>query len=363
VCVFHDGTKYRGEWLQDKWIQSSADPEYTKVFGPGLTRGVAGAKSLFGIEAYDDDQNKRLCGGDGFSCYLEGKCASDSDSEAVAVIGAEVLDNEDGTYIVEYTGRVAGQYDMFVTIGDGELVANSPYSVEILPGKPCPKQCTLLSPGISSTRVGVPCEFLVEARDGCKNRCRGKPEMDLEACITSAAGNIAVEVEACDDGTLKCSYVPRKAGLYTVELFCGDLVVGSSPYSMRVVAEEEEEEEGTARSNAAAVQDEVAKWESIAKIEYAADGQTDGWDSDPEEEQETAEEKYIREHPDVAVVNNLEDMWRVGRYQQEKKELERKEKEKRLQQLKERLKESKSKLNENDPTKHFLSGEDISCLD
>ena len=82
VCVFKDGTKYRGEWDQDEWVQSSADPELTKVFGPGISRAIAGQQATFGIQAYDDLRNKRLCGGDNFVCKLVGPGKAQAEVEA-----------------------------------------------------------------------------------------------------------------------------------------------------------------------------------------------------------------------------------------------------------------------------------------
>ena len=58
VCTYADGSKYRGEWEEDCWLQSTADPAFTKVFGPGLSRGIAGEATMFGIEARDELKNK-----------------------------------------------------------------------------------------------------------------------------------------------------------------------------------------------------------------------------------------------------------------------------------------------------------------
>ena len=337
VCVFKDGTKYRGEWVDDKWIQSSADPEFTKVFGPGLTEGIAGTKANFSIEAYDDDENKRLCGGDQFSCSFEGPSS----------VVVDVVDNRDGTYVIEYTANVAGQYTMDITIGDDELVGHSPYSVRISPGKACPKNCTVSGTGLSLAEVGVPTEFFVETRDTYNNPCTGLPDMPLNVDITSTSGPSGTcTIDACDGGKYRCTFVPEKSDFYRIEISSGSSVVGSSPYSLQASSSSHEEVEQSTTKEEEPVEDVISKWERIAQTEYAADGNADGWDSDVEEEKETAEEKYIREHPGVAVVDNLEDMWRVGRYQQEKKELERKEKAKRLQQLREKLEQMYSKAEE-----------------
>ena len=58
VCTYADGSKYRGEWEEDCWLQSTADPALTKVFGPGLSRGIAGEPTMFCIEARDELTNK-----------------------------------------------------------------------------------------------------------------------------------------------------------------------------------------------------------------------------------------------------------------------------------------------------------------
>jgi len=336
VCVFKDKTKYRGEWEDDKWIQSSADPEFTRVLGPGLTKGIAGKASVFGIEAYDDSGNKRLCGGDDFTCYLEGPSGP---------LPAAVDDNEDGTYLVKYDPTVAGSYDLYVTVGDGELVADAPYPVHIFPGKPCAKYCGVS--GLTNAKVisGEQAEFRVEVRDVHKNACVGTPKAKLSVVMSSSSANdtippSSIEAIACDDGTFQCLYLPEKPGFYRVEISIDSSPVGSSPYSLHVQSDggEQKDTQGERQQAVKAVPDLVAKWGNIAQAEYAADGNAEGWDSDQEPEtRETKEQKYLREHPDVAVVDNLEDIWRVGKYQRDKRELERKEKQKRLEALREKL--------------------------
>ena len=53
----------------------------------------------------------------------------------------------------------------------------------------------------------------------------------------------------------------------------------------------------------------------------AIDGVASGFDSD-EERVETPEQRFEREHPEVPVVRNLEDMWMVAKMQQEIKRRE-----------------------------------------
>lgn len=50
-CKFADGTKFRGQWEEDGWTQSGADPARCKVIAsPGLSRAVAGQQATFEIK-------------------------------------------------------------------------------------------------------------------------------------------------------------------------------------------------------------------------------------------------------------------------------------------------------------------------
>eukprot|EP00976_Prorocentrum_cordatum_P070683 1180022-Prorocentrum_minimum.AAC.1 len=52
VCYFADGEKFRGEWEDDMWVQSSADPEYTKGrLGPVISPGGADFPARPGVRA------------------------------------------------------------------------------------------------------------------------------------------------------------------------------------------------------------------------------------------------------------------------------------------------------------------------
>ena len=48
VCRFSDGTRFRGEWENDAWLQYAADPALSKVVG--LTDALAGHHSSFTIQ-------------------------------------------------------------------------------------------------------------------------------------------------------------------------------------------------------------------------------------------------------------------------------------------------------------------------
>ncbi len=50
TCLFADGTRFRGEWEEDAWLQSAAEPALTRVSGPGLTAALAGHTASFVIQ-------------------------------------------------------------------------------------------------------------------------------------------------------------------------------------------------------------------------------------------------------------------------------------------------------------------------
>lgn len=48
ICLFADGTKFKGEWEDDAWLQSAADPLHSQV--QGLADALAGQQTCFTIQ-------------------------------------------------------------------------------------------------------------------------------------------------------------------------------------------------------------------------------------------------------------------------------------------------------------------------
>lgn len=49
ICQFADGRLFRGDWQEDSWLQSEAEPSLSKLAGAGLAQAVAGADASFSI--------------------------------------------------------------------------------------------------------------------------------------------------------------------------------------------------------------------------------------------------------------------------------------------------------------------------
>lgn len=106
-------------------------------------RTLSGA-SDDGAQAKDDLRNKRLCGGDVFAVRLNGP-------ESIEGL---VVDNDDGTYTVNYTATVAGKYQLAIT--DGAL-----HHLITAPGLGChldflaSHRCSVGSKGVSRLQVSM----------------------------------------------------------------------------------------------------------------------------------------------------------------------------------------------------------------
>lgn len=115
---------------------------------------------------------------------------------------------------------------------------------------------------------------------------------------------------------------------------CGGVLVGESPYSLQVKDARALEVAIDNPAESRAPLDKVTMWERIAREDYTRDGDLDGWDSSCSDDEETSEEKFARENPNVAVITNLEDLYKVPRLLKAQREKDALEKAKKLKVLK-----------------------------
>ena len=353
-CVFADGTKYRGEWEDDCWCQSTADPLFTAVFGPGCVSAVAGVPAALGIEARDELKNKRLSGGDVFTVKLTLVKDDDGDDNAPDVVEyGTVSDNGDGTYVAHYTCTVAGEYTCEVLIGADEHCGHSPYDVTVKATAPSAKHCVVVGDGVKRARAGERAQFAVCARDEFDNAVIDDvlDRLPLRVCITDMNGHDmatvddgGVKIEDDGHGRLVASYVPARGGHYRlVVAAANDALIGASPYALRVFDEGDDENDGGACENipegsiAPTPNDLARDWEIIAKTDYSRDGDDFGWDSESDKEEETEAQRLARENPDVPIISNYEDMYKVGRLQKRIKEKRAAEQAAKLADMKAKL--------------------------
>lgn len=97
------------------------DGSKCRAFGPGLEGAVLGEAASFTVEVRDEHGNLRSTGGDAVDVVVKAGRGN---------IPAQVEDNKDGTYCVEYTATMEGQLQISVTV-DRQAVKGSPFSVDV----------------------------------------------------------------------------------------------------------------------------------------------------------------------------------------------------------------------------------------
>lgn len=232
--------------------------------------------------------------------------------------------------------------------------------------------------GRSYAIVKEEANFEIAIKDKFGNICFGakdvliklmeKLEVNLEcpqALVESPDAKVSVEVKATSEGKLLCSYyTPETPGFCRLHLMYDGKPLPGTPFSVRTLSRDEYEAyksnnalgrnsvEKPSESNdqihdgedeitavlhnpqEKPIKDESAVWNRIAAVAYAADGATEGWDSDEDTDKpKSSEDEYMQKHPDVPVVENLEDLWLVSKLQNERKMKEEEEKKRRLEAL------------------------------
>ena len=92
-----------------------------RAWGQGLHTAVVGHEAEFQIEAKDLIGNRKIIGGECFTCKATGPAAVD----------VQVLDCDDGTYVGRYVVTAAGEYLLDVMY-DGLSLNGSPFSLKVL---------------------------------------------------------------------------------------------------------------------------------------------------------------------------------------------------------------------------------------
>ena len=93
--------------------------------GEGLYEGVVDNLVCFDIHAFDINGEPCGCGGADFSVFMSGPGVQ---------ITAEVLDNNDGTYLVTYTPPIEGEYEIAIMLGTEPIGDGRTYTATITGG-------------------------------------------------------------------------------------------------------------------------------------------------------------------------------------------------------------------------------------
>ncbi|XP_061796901.2 filamin-B isoform X1 [Nerophis lumbriciformis] len=195
-------------------VQDTVDPYKVKVSGPGVGQGVrAHIPQSFTVD-----------------CRKAGKAplAVTVAAPRGALEPVEVVDNRDGTHTVSYTPSVEGMYSVDVLYGE-EDVPSSPFRFRVLPTHDASK-VRASGPGLTGkVLASFPVEFNIDAKQAGQGQ--------LSVLITDQDGKPKLpSIHDNEDDTYQVSYIPDRAGRYTIVIKYGGDDIMTSPYKVQATA-------------------------------------------------------------------------------------------------------------------------------
>lgn len=202
------------------------------AIGPGLDTARAGKEASFVIYAKDAYGNALTVGGNTFAVTLEGP----------VFLRADVGDNNDGTYMVQYQPMTSGSYNIAITRSEADAtgapqaihVKDSPFAMSVQPGKTFAGSCDASGPGLSEAVAGLTRGFIIQAKDQLgATLMTGGDTFVVE--LASAALSIPGTVYDNSDGTYSVAYRVTNSGQYTISVLMGVENIDGSPFALDVV--------------------------------------------------------------------------------------------------------------------------------
>ncbi|XP_054641647.1 filamin-B [Dunckerocampus dactyliophorus] len=195
-------------------VQDIVDPHKVKVSGPGVGQGVrAQIPQSFTVDC-------RKAGEAPLAVTVN---APRGVSEPV-----EVVHNRDGTHTVSYTPSVEGLYSVAVQYAE-EDIPRSPFRVRVLPTHDASK-VRASGPGLTSkVLASFPVEFNIDTKQAGQGQ--------LSVLITDQDGKPKLpSIHDNGDDTYEVSYIPDRAGRYTIIIKYGGDDILTSPYRVQATA-------------------------------------------------------------------------------------------------------------------------------
>jgi hypothetical protein len=176
-------------------------------YGNGLKEGQAGRPVQFVIQARDQFGNKVVKPGDDFQIRIV------ESNEGIRV-RANVTDNGDGTYLVEWTGMLRGEYDVHVCLKE-DPIKGSPWKVVVRTGQASAIKSTAEGSGLGGSQAGNPNSVLIETNDHFGNVVtRGGAHVNGTLVSVDGKDSIVCAVEDHDDGTYTVTYEATRSCEY-----------------------------------------------------------------------------------------------------------------------------------------------------
>lgn len=231
LSLYRDYDKRMNAAAEEELKRRTADPNYTIAHGPGLVGGQTYQPALFTIEAYNCYNERIHQGGETFVVTVK----APKNKQLVA----QVSDNSDGTYSVQYDPVEAGTYWIGVTLRN-KPIKGHPWQPVITRAEASAAHSSVSGPGIEpGNEAGRPTHFLITARDvnSVPLPNGGDP---FQAVITGPWGPVASNLKDNGNGTYTVDYTPKSPGTYSVAVTLKGAHVDKSTYTVFVLLSDSE---------------------------------------------------------------------------------------------------------------------------
>lgn len=209
-------------------VKQNTAAENTTISGSGLEKATTTEPAVFTIQAKDKNGNPVTVGGDGFYVTV----TPPSGSKPVI---AEVTDNGDGTYTVEYQPTAPGDHkvEVFLNNGNADEAVGAPVVVPVTQTTDARKSVAY-GPGFEDASTGNPAVFMIRAKDAKGNNVtRGGDK--FEAKLVDPSGvSIPATIKDNGNGTYVATLQPNVPGNHVLEITLDGTPISNSGTSINV---------------------------------------------------------------------------------------------------------------------------------
>lgn len=211
IHVFLKGSPLSGSPFRLVVGNHKVDPSKIRVYGPGLKGATAGQETSFTVDAKQ-----------------AGPGTLAIDAEGPAKLDVRCEQQAEGVYLVSYTPKVSGKYEISITFG-GENVPNSPFRIPVSPDPNTTNAglCTSRGTGLYGGVQGRPSPFTVN----CSKAGRGSLLVGVEG-PTIPVNEINIRHDG--DNIFLVDYSLEEPGDYILKVLWGDEHIQGSPFPVRV---------------------------------------------------------------------------------------------------------------------------------
>lgn len=228
-------------------MSSRMSPMQSVISGIGIQANrVAGVPAVILLEARDAYKNRIYNGDSVPEIKVQAIHSSVVGPQTAPFIGAVVLgsasDNGDGTYVLTYTPQLSGTYQVSIRLGNTHI-ANSPYSVSVIPNIPAAAMTTAVGSALTSASTNVQTSFQITTRDAWGNLVLQGGAVFQVSLAHTTKGNVAATCVDNLNGKYTCSYTAKYVGdssavkLHVALVSSGLAVeISGSPFSVNAIA-------------------------------------------------------------------------------------------------------------------------------